>query len=60
MRQMDNRKVFNLKLDAKFHHKMKVLSVQLGISLNDLITQILSDHFRENPSFDIAKNKVKK
>jgi predicted HicB family RNase H-like nuclease len=54
---MDNRKVFNLKLDAKFHHKMKVLSVQLGISLNDLITQILSDHFRENPSFDISKRK---
>jgi predicted HicB family RNase H-like nuclease len=57
MGQMDKRKVFNLKLDAKFHHKMKILSVQLGISLNDLITQILIDHFRENPSFDISKRK---
>ncbi len=57
---MDNRKVFNLKLDAKFHHKMKVLSVQLGISLNDLITQILIDHFRDNSSFDVSKNKVKR
>ncbi len=57
---MDKRKVFNLKLDAKFHHKMKVLSVQLGISLNDLITQILSEHFRENPSFDISNRKHSK
>ena len=57
---MDNKKVFNLKLDAKFHHKMKVLSVQLGISLNDLITQILSEHFRDSPSFDISKNKGRK
>jgi predicted HicB family RNase H-like nuclease len=57
---MDKRKVFNLKLDPKFHHKMKVLSVQIGISLNDLITQILSDHFRENPGFDISKRNSNK